>query len=116
MLCIEDFDILSLESDFDYQNQALVFIPTDLGSVKNNLPQVLKFLESFFLTVRGQTLVLLTAFSVIREIFSNLKIQLQKEDIHLLAQSISGSKNKQIDFFKAHSENSILLGTDTFWE
>ncbi len=116
MLQVEEFETLTLDSDFDYKKQALVFIPQDLGSVKHNLPQVLKFLEAFFFIVRGQTLVLFTAFSVIREVFSTLKIRLQQDDIHLLAQSISGSKNKQIDFFKAHSENSILLWTDTFWE
>ena len=116
MLNVADFDTLCLQSDFDYSTQALVFIPTDLWSVKQNLPQVLKFLEVFFMTVRGQTLVLFTAFSVIREVFTWMKIKLQHENIHLLAQSISGSKNKQIDFFKANSENSILLWTDTFWE
>lgn len=116
MLEVEDFETLVLDSDFDYSKQALVFIPQDLGSVKHNLPQILEFLETFFFIVKWQTLVLFTAFSVIREVFSSLKIRLQQQDIHLLAQSISGSKNKQIDFFKANSQKSILLWTDTFWE
>jgi len=34
----------------------------------------------------------------------------------MLAQSISWSKHKQIDFFKKQPNNSILLWTDTFWE
>lgn len=116
MLHVADFETLSLESDFDYEKQALVFIPHDLGNIKENLPQVRNFLESFFWIVQGRTLVLFTAFAAIRDIFSNLKIKMQKKNIHLLAQSISWSKGKQIDFFKTHAENSILLWTDTFWE
>ena len=116
VLHIEEFETLALVSDFDYERQALVFIPENLGSVKNNLPEVSTFLQEMFLIVQGKTLVLFTAFSVIRDIFTKLKILLQKEDIHLLAQSISWSKNKQIDYFKEHCNNSILLGTDTFWE
>jgi Rad3-related DNA helicase len=60
--------------------------------------------------------MLCTAFFVIRQIYTQYKIVLERENINLLAQSISGSKYKQIDFFKKHPENSILLGTDTFWE
>lgn len=116
MLQLWDFEKMVLPSDFDYQKQALLFIPEDLGSVKNNLPEIVKFLENFFLKVWGRTLVLFTAFIAIREVYTQLKIQLEKEKINLLAQGVSGSKYKQIDFFKKHPENSILLGTDTFWE
>lgn len=116
MLHLEDFETLTLPSDFDYEKQALLYIPQDLGSVKNNVSQILTFLDVFFRTVRGRTLVLFTAFFMIREVFSQLKSSLESENIHLHAQSISGSKHKQIDAFKKHPENSILLGTDTFWE
>jgi len=116
VLELHDFDTLLLPSDFDYNKQALLFIPQDLRNIKNNLSEVISFLNKFFLTVKGRTLVLFTAFFVIREVFSRLKISLEQQDIHILAQSISGSKHKQIDFFKKRPNNSILLGTDTFWE
>ena len=115
-LQVEEFETLILPSDFDYTTQALLFIPQDLGSIKNNLPKVIDFLDVFFSTVKGRTLVLFTAFFAIREVFTRLKISLEKEGIYLLAQSISGSKHKQIDFFKKQAQKSILLGTDTFWE
>ncbi len=116
VLQLEGFDTLVLPSDFDYSSQALLFIPEDLGSVKNNITQIVDFLEIFFTTVKWRTLVLFTAFFAIREVFTHLKISLEKQDIYLLAQSISGSKHKQIDFFKKRPEKSILLWTDTFWE
>ncbi len=116
MLQVDDFETLVLPSDFDYQEQALLFIPQDLGNIKNNTTQIIAFLDLFFRAVGGRTLVLFTAFFMIREVFSKLKTSLEQQNIHLLAQSISGSKHKQIDFFKKHPETSILLGTDTFWE
>lgn len=60
--------------------------------------------------------MLFTAFSLIREIYSKLKLDLQKDGVSLLAQSISGSKHKQIEHFKKHAASSILMGTDSFWE
>ncbi|NDK10068.1 DEAD/DEAH box helicase [Candidatus Gracilibacteria bacterium] len=116
VLSLDDFDTFVLPSDFDYHKQALVYIPQDLGSIKNNLPEIIDFLADFFRVVKGRTLMLCTAFFVIREIYTKYKIILERENINLLAQSISGSKYKQIDFFKKNPENSILLGTDTFWE
>jgi Rad3-related DNA helicase len=105
-----------LPSDFNYEKQALLFIPQDLWNIKDNLSEILSFLEKFFEKVKGRTLVLFTAFVVIREVFSQLKNKLQQKEIYLLAQSISGSKYKQIDFFRKNPNSSILLWTDTFWE
>ena len=116
MLELQDFETLLLPSDFNYEKQALLFIPQDLWNIKDNLSEIVCFLEKFFEKVRGRTLVLFTAFVVIREVFSQLKNKLQQKEIYLLAQSISGSKYKQIDFFRKNPNSSILLWTDTFWE
>ncbi len=116
VLSLEQFEKILLPSDFDYSKQALLFIPQDLWSIKDNLPVIVQFLESFFLIVKGRTLVLFTAFFAIREVYTQLKIQLEKENMYLLAQWVSGSKHKQIDFFKKHPDRSVLLWTDTFWE
>lgn len=112
----QDFERLVLPSDFNYAQQALLCIPQDLGSIKNNMDTLVKFLWKFFHIVSGKTLVLFTAFFSIREVYSSLKIELQHDKINLLAQWISGSKHKQIEFFKSNPNNSILLWTDTFWE
>jgi ATP-dependent DNA helicase DinG len=116
VLQVQDFESMILPSDFDYSKQALLFIPQDLWSVKNNLPELIVFFQKFFSLVGGRTLVLFTAFFAIREVYTHLKIELEQKNMHLLAQSISGSKYKQIDFFKKHPKRSILLWTDTFWE
>ncbi len=116
MLHLEDFSFEELESDFDYSQQALLFIPDDLWNIKNNLSVLIDFLLQLFLVVRGNTLVLFTAFYAIKETYSRSMPVLKKEGISLYAQSIWGGKHKLIEAFKQKSESSILIGTDTFWE
>ncbi len=116
MLLLEDFSFKELESDFNYSKQALLFIPDDLGSVKNNLSSVIDFLEKLTLVVKWNTLVLFTAFYAIRECYSRLTPILKKEGISLYAQSIWGGKHKLIEAFKHNANSSILVWTDTFWE
>lgn len=115
-LYTHDFEKIVLPSDFDYSTQALLCIPQDLWSVKNNMWKLIDFLGKFFHIVSWRTLVLFTAFFSIREVYSSLKMELEQEKIYLLAQWISWSKHKQIEFFKANPDNSIMLWTDTFWE
>ena len=50
-LHLEDFDFLSLQSDFDYSTQALLFIPNDLGSIKYNNPKINEFILSDKITI-----------------------------------------------------------------
>ena len=116
MLDLEDFSFKSLESDFDYNKQALLFIPDNLGSIKNNLSFVIDFLKDLFLVARWNILVLFTAFYAIKETYSRLFPVLKKEKINLYAQSIGWGKHKLIEAFKANADNSILVWTDTFWE
>lgn len=116
MLSLDSFETLALEQIFDYQRQALLYIPNNLWSIKNNFQLVLGFLRRLFLCVRWNTLVLYTSFANISETYSELKRDMLEHDIHLFAQSIGGSKHKQIEEFKKNSSHGVLLGTDTFWE
>ncbi|MDD3646401.1 MAG: helicase C-terminal domain-containing protein [Candidatus Gracilibacteria bacterium] len=116
ILGLEGFDFKSLQTDFDYSKQALLYVPDDLGSIKNNMTNIVNFLHDFFMVVKGSTLVLFTAFFAIKEVYSKLNIPLKKEGITLYAQGIGGGKHKLLDFYKSNHANSVLLGTDTFWE
>ncbi|MDP2090423.1 MAG: helicase C-terminal domain-containing protein [Candidatus Gracilibacteria bacterium] len=116
ILSLQDFDFYSFESDFDYKKQATLFIPTDLGNIKNNSQTIVKFLGRFYSIVRGKVLTLLTSYNIIKEIYTSLNSSLKKEGINLYAQGVAGSKVKLLNFYLANPENSILLGTDSFWE
>lgn len=116
ILFLDDFNFHSFESDFDYKKQATLFIPTDLGDIKNNSKNIIDFLWKFYFIVRWKTLTLLTSYSIIRNIFTSLNNNLKKDWINLYAQWVAWSKMKLINFFLQDPDNSILLWTDSFWE
>lgn len=115
-LHLDDFDFLSLQSDFDYSTQALLFIPNDLGSIKYNNPKINEFILSFLTLTKGKTLVLLTSFNAIRDLYLTLNLPLKKLWTTILAQWVWWSKHKIANHFKKHSATSVILGTDSFWE
>ncbi|MDD4151650.1 MAG: helicase C-terminal domain-containing protein, partial [Candidatus Gracilibacteria bacterium] len=118
ILSLKDiFSSLSLESDFDYSKQALLFIPNNLGNIKyNNTSQILSFLEKLFKIVKGRSLVLFTSYQTIKDAYVGLNNPLKKEGINIYAQNIGGSKHKLLEQFKKSRESSLLFGTDSFWE
>lgn len=115
-LNLEDFEEHGLNSDFDYSSQALLFLPNDLGSIKNNSTIIKDFFIDLFRVIKGKTLVLCTSFSSIRDSYTGITGELKPDGVNILAQWLWGWKNKLIDFYKKNSKNSVLFWTDTFWE
>lgn len=116
ILHLKEFQFYIFESDFDYKKQASLFIPNDLWSIKSNSENVVQFLWKFYNAVRGNTLTLLTSFSIIKKIYTQLNTQLLQEWIHMYPQWVWGSKSKLLSFYEEDAKNSILLWTDSFWE
>lgn len=115
-LLLEDFEFFTLQSDFDYSKQALLFIPNDLGSIKYNNPKINEFVLGFLTLVKWKTLVLLTSFNAIRDLYLTLNIPLKKLWTSVLAQWVGWSKHKIANHFKKYASSSVILGTDSFWE
>ncbi len=116
MYSLSDFDFHELETDFDYSKQALLFVPNDIGNIKNNLSEVCEFLKDFILVVKGNTLVLFTSFFSIETFYKHVNILFKNNGIQLLAQWVWGWKHKQIETFKKNADTSVLVWTDTFWQ
>lgn len=112
----DDFEMISLESDFDYSNQSLLFIPNDLGSVKYLNILISNFILEFLKIVKWNALVLFTSFASIKELYLFANVELKKVWTTLLSQSISWSKHKIIWEFKNNPEKKVILWTDSFWE
>jgi ATP-dependent DNA helicase DinG len=68
------------------------------------------------LVVKWRTLVLFTALFMIKEVYKHIFRLLKENNINLYAQWIAWWKHKLINFYKKNVWNSVLLGTDTFWE
>ena len=113
---LDSFVFHSLESDFDYKKQSTLFIPTDIWNIKNNSEEINAFLKDFYLSVKWNTLTLLTSFNSIKSIYSYCNMELKKSWINLYAQSIWWSKTKLLSMFLDNPNDSILLWTDSFWE
>ncbi len=116
MYGLKDFDFFTLETDFDYAKQALVFVPDNLGSIKFNAQEIFDFLVQFFLKVPGNSLVLFTSVAMVQDCYLALSRWLIHTETQILAQSVSGSKQKQVEAFKKESEKTILLWTDGLWQ
>lgn len=106
-----------LQSDFDYSKQSLLFIPNNLGNIKqNNSSMILEFLEQLFKIVKWRSLVLFTSYQSIKDTYVGLHNPLKKEGIDIYAQNIWGSKHKLLEQFRKKRESSLLFWTDSFWE
>jgi predicted DnaQ family exonuclease/DinG family helicase len=106
-----------LGSPFDYENQAVLAISNFMDDPRNNefSRQLTDLIKETQMILPGGMLVLFTNYSTLNAIYQNLKLHFEAEKILLLAQGISGSRTNIINQFKEYV-NSILFGTDSFWE
>jgi ATP-dependent DNA helicase DinG len=112
---------LALDSPFDYQQQCLVCIPTDIPAV-NNAKQFLDSIGDLIIDLiierQGSTLILFTSNDLLYKMYELLKdnINLKNSSIKVLGQNIdSSSKSKLIEQFQL-AKKAVLLGTNSFWE
>lgn len=87
-LSMQSFHKHILASDFDYSSQALIFIPSDIGDIRDsaNRVQINRFIGEIIRRVGGKTLGLFTSFASIKETFLEINLSLKKEGIDLLTQ------------------------------
>lgn len=104
---------LKLNSPFDYMKNALVYTPAEAVSPKNE--GYTNFLTTIIpLIIKksgGKTFVLFTSFALLNTVYDAVKSELS--DYNLLKQ---GQGNKEHLLRKFKTGNSVLFGTDTFWE
>ena len=107
---------LRLESPFDFENQARLYLPKGLPNP--NEPEypgrvaqaALPLIESS----GGGAFVLCTSHRALREIAASLRSQMAQWDIELMAQG-EASRTELLDRF-TRAGNAVLVGTSSFWE
>ena len=107
---------LALDSPFDYQQQALVAIPTDLPEPgKPGFAEAVRdAVEKALLCSQGRSFVLFTSYALLRQVHEELAPGLEAQKLRCLRQ---GEENRhQLLKRFAKDESSILFGTDSFWE
>ncbi|PRO66843.1 ATP-dependent DNA helicase DinG [Alkalicoccus urumqiensis] len=119
-LGMEDFEVkqMQAESPFDWENQAAILLPQDIPPVKEEEAYVEKLAEAVVRissASKGKMLVLFTSYAMLKKTYRRLQEML--DDTYLvIGQGVqSKSRTKLIKLFQQFDQ-SILLGTSSFWE
>ncbi len=114
----ESFEELIIDSPFDFEAQSYVLVPSDAlpVSLPKSTHQFLEFFKSLIKTVKGSLLSLFTSYRIIEQLYLDLVQPLKNDGVKLLAQRLSGGRNKIMKAYLNDPENSVLFGTSSFWE
>lgn len=107
---------LSLDSPFDYQQQALVAVPNDLPEPgKPGFAEAVRdAVEKGVLSSGGRSFVLFTSYALLQQVHAELSPVLEAQRLRCFKQG-QENRHRLLKRF-AEDENSILFGTDSFWE
>ncbi len=109
---------LEIASPFNYREQALIFIPTDMPEPNDKdryQPMVERGIIELATALGGRTMVLFTSYTHLRQTSGVITPRLALGDITVYDQSDGTSRQALLDGFKS-SEKAVLLGTKSFWE
>ncbi len=106
-----------LDSPFDYERQALVYVPDDTPEPnQRGYQQMIEHaLIQLCIATGGRTLALFTANSTLRQTYNGIQEALEEHEIAVLGQGIDGSRRTLLERFR-ESPRTVLLGTSSFWE
>ncbi|MBU1446522.1 DEAD/DEAH box helicase family protein [Patescibacteria group bacterium] len=114
----ETFDEAIIPSHFSYQDQVELNIYEDLQPPNSHgyFDQSASLIYETVIGNTGKTLVLFTSKKAIEATYLKLATALKEKGITILAQNISGGRNKILELFKKDPDSSVIFGTNTFWE
>lgn len=122
MYGLEEEKVLTLisESPFNYQQQSVIYIPTDMPepvgiSDEEFANFVTKALAHLLPGVYGGILVLFTSYQMLDNVYYALKKEESLAYKEILAHGKDGGRKTLIETLKT-KPNVILMGTSSFWE
>jgi ATP-dependent DNA helicase DinG len=106
-----------IDSPFDYSRQVAVTVPRDFPDPRTGtFPSAASELITGLLrTVPRKTMVLFTAYDMLRRVHDSVSQELSSEGFLVLGQGVDGSRSEIMDRFKSSSK-AVLMGTSSFWE
>lgn len=112
-LGIEHVRDLVLPSHFDYQSQALFYVPPDLPDPRTPqfAVQAAERIRQILEITRGRAFVLFTSYAQMRDIYQRL---LSEVEFHMLLQG-DAPKNALLEEFRV-TPNCVLFATYSFWQ
>ena len=102
-----------LPSHFDYQNQALFYVPPDLPDPRTPqfAPKAAERIRSLLEITRGRAFVLFTSYAQMRDIYQRL---LGEVEFPMLLQG-DAPKSTLLEEFRA-TPHCVLFATSSFWQ
>lgn len=111
-LGLEELDVYSLDSNFDYKRQMLIKISKNNLNPNNEefMEYVIEFLNKYLEEKQTNSFILCTSYSQVEQISNSLNVK----SYNILVQGTL-SRAKLIEEFK-NVDKSVLVATDSFWE
>ena len=108
---------LVVQSPFNYQKQAMVLVAGFLPDPKDRFfqAQSLEVIRRSVEVSQAGTMVLFTAYKNLNEAFAEFDEEFYAKDILLLTQGKGIGRSAMLKEFRKN-RNSVLLGTNSFWE
>ncbi|ARI77277.1 ATP-dependent DNA helicase DinG [Halobacillus mangrovi] len=111
---------ISFPSPYDYESQVKLMVPNDFPNIKSHPEEFIEAISeaiySTALVTKGRMLVLFTSYEMLKKTYHLLREFIDPEEFMVFAQGVSsGSRDRLKKNFQAF-EQSILLGTSSFWE
>jgi len=117
-LGLQDAHSVSWDSPFDYEHQALLYVPETLPdpNTPEHTPAVIEAALPLIEASGGRTFVLFTSLRAMREGHALLEAAFARRrwDFPLLAQGM-GSRSELLERFRRLG-NAVLAGSHSFWE
>ena len=118
-LGLEKFQTLQLGSPFNYPEQVKVYVEAYLPEARTQEQEFLtgatKAIKKYLRQTQGKAFILFTSFKQLHQMEQNLQKFCDQHDLPLLAQGKGKDRSSLLDKFRRDT-NSVLLGTDSFWQ
>ncbi len=104
------------KSPFDYARHVLLAVPSDIKDPSDHLyvNELSDFVTRLIILAEGGVLVLFTSYSMLKDVYANIKDKVTESGITLLRQGDFDRYKIQKVFNE--DKKSVLLATDSFWE
>lgn len=114
----DDFEGVMLASPFKYEDQVEVIFYKNMKApaTPGYFDETCEIIKREAIENGGKMLVLFTSKKAIEATYLKLAPELKLKNITILAQNMSGGRNKIIELFKQAPESSVIFGTNSFWE
>jgi len=114
----QEAETLLVESPFDYESQMRVYLPKGMPepSEGEKFQMALEgWIQRFVGMTKGKAFVLFTSRAMLRKTADGMAAWFEEQGIRLLVQDKGSSRTRLLKEFK-EDRDSVLFGTDSFWQ